>query len=415
MGVEPALAHADLVGEAADGEALETLDGGEPSSRVDDRAVGALTIGAPASLGCRPGCHRFGRRQNLARSVVLCSKKCDRSCFQHPDGRSGVRPHTGIDPTPELVDRLFRAAWAMCGSRHDAEDLVQETFARVLARRRVFRRGDPTPYLMTTLRNTYVTQLRTASRRPRTTELPVEESEAVASSLARPEAALEQRAVFDAIAALPEDFRAALGRSTWSASHTARPRRRSARARRRSRPASSGPGGTSPARSSATAEGLGSKRRLGGRERQSTGEEPRELRRSTFTDVAIGLRPPEHAPSRAFATGACAGRSLVPRRGRRPAGARRHSRDRHGGRGLGHGQLDVGGSGQLFAQSNAADPITITCRADGFVAVNGSIPATARPRAADHPARARRRSRREPDRCERRRRGAVPRARRRQP
>ena len=67
---------------------------------------------------------------------------------------------------------------------------MQETFARVLARRRVFRRDDPTPYLMRTLRNTYVTQLRTATRRPRTTELPAAKSEAVASSLARPEAAL---------------------------------------------------------------------------------------------------------------------------------------------------------------------------------------------------------------------------------
>ena len=30
------------------------------------------------------------------------------------------------------VDRLYRAAWALCGSREDAEDLVQETFTRVL-------------------------------------------------------------------------------------------------------------------------------------------------------------------------------------------------------------------------------------------------------------------------------------------
>ena len=33
------------------------------------------------------------------------------------------------------LDRLYRAAWALSGSREDAEDLVQETYARVLKRR----------------------------------------------------------------------------------------------------------------------------------------------------------------------------------------------------------------------------------------------------------------------------------------
>ena len=111
---------------------------------------------------------------------------------------------------PELLDRLYRAAWAICGSPHDAEDLVQETFARVLARPRVLRRGDPLPYLLQTLRNTYLTSLRTASRRPRTVALPADESSRMQSSLARPDVTLEQRATFDAIAALPDDFREAL-------------------------------------------------------------------------------------------------------------------------------------------------------------------------------------------------------------
>ena len=35
------------------------------------------------------------------------------------------------------LDRLYRAAWALCGSRENAEDLVQETYARVLARPRL--------------------------------------------------------------------------------------------------------------------------------------------------------------------------------------------------------------------------------------------------------------------------------------
>jgi RNA polymerase sigma-70 factor, ECF subfamily len=116
----------------------------------------------------------------------------------------------GMEPAPELLDRMYRAAWAMSGSPHDAEDLVQETFARVLARPRVLRRGEPAPYLMRALRNTYLTGLRTASRRPRTTELPVDESLAMESSLGRPDVALEHRATFDAISALPDEFREAL-------------------------------------------------------------------------------------------------------------------------------------------------------------------------------------------------------------
>lgn len=115
-----------------------------------------------------------------------------------------------LDPSPELIARLHGAARAMCGSAHDAEDLVQETFARALARPRALRGDDPAPYLLQTLKNTYLTSVRTASRRPRTTELPREESAAMQSTLAVPAVALEQRETFAGIAALPEDFRAAL-------------------------------------------------------------------------------------------------------------------------------------------------------------------------------------------------------------
>ena len=118
-------------------------------------------------------------------------------------GRSGLRP------SPQLIDRLYRAARAM-GGPADADDLVQETFAQVLARPRAFRAGDPLPYLMRALRNTYLTSLRTAGRRPRTVALATDEGSTMQSSLARPDAALEERMTFEAIAALSDDFRAVL-------------------------------------------------------------------------------------------------------------------------------------------------------------------------------------------------------------
>ena len=111
---------------------------------------------------------------------------------------------------PEQLTLLYREAWALCGSSHDAEDLVQETFARVLARPRRLRSDDELPYLLQTMRNTYLTGLRTRGRRPRTVELPAEASETLRSSRAEPETALEQRELLATIAALPPDFRDAL-------------------------------------------------------------------------------------------------------------------------------------------------------------------------------------------------------------
>jgi len=111
---------------------------------------------------------------------------------------------------PAHVDRLYRAAWALCGSRHDAEDLVQETFARVLARPRQLHGDHELPYLLTALRNTYLTALRTQGRRPDTVELPADESETMRSALGEPDVALEQRELLATIAALPDDLRQAL-------------------------------------------------------------------------------------------------------------------------------------------------------------------------------------------------------------
>src|SRR3954471_179552 len=67
---------------------------------------------------------------------------------------------------PDHIDRLYRAAWALCGSRHDAEDLVQEMFVNVLQRPRFLRDGNELAYLMRALRNTHTGRYRYAARRP---------------------------------------------------------------------------------------------------------------------------------------------------------------------------------------------------------------------------------------------------------
>ena len=52
-----------------------------------------------------------------------------------------MNPGRQLDPQAlgDHVDRLYRAAWSLCGSREAAEDLVQETFARVLRKPRFLR------------------------------------------------------------------------------------------------------------------------------------------------------------------------------------------------------------------------------------------------------------------------------------
>ena len=117
-----------------------------------------------------------------------------------------------LDPAGlgDHLDRLYRAAWALTGRREDAEDLVQETYAKVLARPRLLRNDDDLGYLLRVLRNVFVSQYRAAARRPRTQSMPEELELADRRPSARPDQALEAREVFAVIAALPDDFRDAL-------------------------------------------------------------------------------------------------------------------------------------------------------------------------------------------------------------
>ena len=123
-------------------------------------------------------------------------------------------PSHVLDPWTlgDHFDRLFRAAWALCGSREDAEDLVQDTYARVLARPRMVRNDNDLGYLLRVLRNTFLSNRRAAARRPPATEAEFESLEIpdAGSGAARPPAVAEAREVFAAIAALPDASREVL-------------------------------------------------------------------------------------------------------------------------------------------------------------------------------------------------------------
>jgi RNA polymerase sigma-70 factor (ECF subfamily) len=121
-----------------------------------------------------------------------------------------MAPEHQLDPATlgDHFDRLYRAAWALCGTREDAEDLVQDTYARVLKRPRIVRGDDDVGYLVRVLRNTFISSRRAASRRPVKAAPPPEDLELADERAGlEPPAAVEAREVYAAIADLPDDFR----------------------------------------------------------------------------------------------------------------------------------------------------------------------------------------------------------------
>lgn len=108
------------------------------------------------------------------------------------------------------LDRLYRAAWALCGDREDAEDLVQETYARVLARPRWLRKDDDLGYLLQALRNTFLSEVRSRGRQLTGQAVSPDADPIDLRGYMRPERAAEARAIYAAIARLSDEFRLAL-------------------------------------------------------------------------------------------------------------------------------------------------------------------------------------------------------------
>jgi RNA polymerase sigma-70 factor (ECF subfamily) len=123
------------------------------------------------------------------------------------DGERDGEHELEVGRLPDHLDRLFRAALALSGSRHDAEDLVQETYARVLRRPRMLRGEDDCAYLMRALRNIWISW-QTSARARASVPFDPGRLEFVADSPAAPqETALAAREAFAAVAELSPPLR----------------------------------------------------------------------------------------------------------------------------------------------------------------------------------------------------------------
>src|SRR3954451_8604317 len=80
----------------------------------------------------------------------------------HPPRPTLLNPEIAAEHRSRLLD----VALSLCGSRPLAEDLVQDTYARVLAKPRPLREGAVFPYLVRALRNVAKDHWRTEQRRP---------------------------------------------------------------------------------------------------------------------------------------------------------------------------------------------------------------------------------------------------------
>jgi RNA polymerase sigma-70 factor (ECF subfamily) len=179
----------------------------EPAHRTAMLAVDALgradeTLDAASAVCSGANPRRRGTRGPgpMSASTDVCSTPDGQRLSADPGPL--LRP---LDPTvlPDHIDVLYRAAWALCGSRHQAENLVQETFAQVLRRPRLLRSDNDVGYLLRALRNTHASRQRAAMRRPVTVPLLETDSNHGAEVVA----SIDVRELMAAIAAAPKPYR----------------------------------------------------------------------------------------------------------------------------------------------------------------------------------------------------------------
>ena len=169
--------------------------------------------------GVDHGVSRVGRTPLLIERLSRSQADGDPTVTSAPQARVAPSPPTVPTPPPtpraprqlnpysaaDHLTRLYRLAVGLCGSRTLAEDLVQETYARVLARPRLVR-GDEFSYLARALRNVLINHVRAETRRG---EVPAPEHFDTPDTrpTTDPQAAVLTRELYRTIAELPEDQR----------------------------------------------------------------------------------------------------------------------------------------------------------------------------------------------------------------
>ncbi len=148
------------------------------------------------SEACQAVCLQTSSRGGGSFAVAKAPARGDRApSWPHVLDPEGLSDH---------IDQLYRAAWALCGSRHDAEDLVQETFVNILKRPRLLRDDNEIGYLLRALKNTY------ASRYRRIANHPVEHSLNDDDAPPQYEQDYNAREIMEAIAGAPAHYRDAV-------------------------------------------------------------------------------------------------------------------------------------------------------------------------------------------------------------
>jgi RNA polymerase sigma-70 factor (ECF subfamily) len=117
-----------------------------------------------------------------------------------------------VDLSPDALvahhDRMCRAALELCASPQDADDLVQETYLRLLGKRRGLNAaGADRGYVLRALRNTHITNVRKRQTRAATSELRTDCPDTLVPSSASPATVVFAREIVREIARLPVEQR----------------------------------------------------------------------------------------------------------------------------------------------------------------------------------------------------------------